>query len=94
MPSKPSTVNVVGAVYDQNSFLFNQRQPLSGYVRSAGGPTRDADGDHAFIIRADGSVISRQSQSGIFGNTFNATTDEPRRHGRHPGKGAEAVGIT
>ncbi len=77
VPSKPSTVNVVGAVYDQNSFLFNQRQPLSGYVRSAGGPTRDADGDHAFIIRADGSVISRQSQSGIFGNTFNATRMNP-----------------
>ena len=35
--------------------------------------TRDADGKHAYIIRADGSVVSRQSQNGDFGNTFDTT---------------------
>jgi hypothetical protein len=74
---RPGTVNVVGAVYDQNSFLFNQRQQLRGYVRSAGGPTRDADDKHAFIIRADGSVVSRVSRSGVFGNTFASTRMNP-----------------
>jgi protein involved in polysaccharide export with SLBB domain len=77
VPSKPSTVNVVGAVYDQNSFLFNQRQQVAAYVRLAGGPTRDADDKHAFIIRADGSVVSRQSRSGVFGNTFVSTRMNP-----------------
>jgi protein involved in polysaccharide export with SLBB domain len=77
VPSKPSTVNVVGAVYDQNSFLFNQRQQAGKYVRLAGGPTRDVDDKHAFIIRADGSVISRQSRSGVFGNTFISTRMNP-----------------
>ena len=77
VPSKPSTVNVVGAVYDQNSFFYNQRQQLSAYVRSAGGPTRDADAAHAFIIRADGSVVSRQSRNGVFGNTFASTRMNP-----------------
>jgi protein involved in polysaccharide export with SLBB domain len=77
VPSKPSTVNVVGAVYDQNSFLFNQRQQAGAYVRLAGGPTRDADAQHAFIIRADGSVISRQSRTGVFGNTFVSTRMNP-----------------
>ena len=77
IPSKPSTVNVVGAVYDQNSFLFNQRQQVGSYVRLAGGPTRDADDKHAFVIRADGSVVSRQSRSGVFGNTFTATRMNP-----------------
>jgi protein involved in polysaccharide export with SLBB domain len=77
VPSKPSTVNVVGAVYDQNSFLFNQRQQVGAYVRLAGGPTRDADDKHAFIIRADGSVISRQSRTGVFGNTFVSTRMNP-----------------
>ena len=77
VPSRPGTVNVVGAVYDQNSFLFNQRQQLRGYVRSAGGPTRDADDKHAFIIRADGSVVSRVSRSGVFGNTFASTRMNP-----------------
>jgi protein involved in polysaccharide export with SLBB domain len=77
VPSRPGTVNVVGAVYDQNSFLFNQRQQVGSYVRLAGGPTRDADDKHAFIIRADGSVVSRQSRAGVFGNTFISTRMNP-----------------
>ena len=41
VPSKPSTVNVVGAVYDQNSFLFRDTQAVRNYVRLAGGPTQE-----------------------------------------------------
>jgi protein involved in polysaccharide export with SLBB domain len=70
VPSKPSTVNVVGAVYDQNSFLFRNTQPVGSYLRLAGGPTKSADGGDSFVIRADGSVVSRKSQNGIFGNGF------------------------
>jgi protein involved in polysaccharide export with SLBB domain len=70
VPSKPSTVNVVGAVYDQNSFLFRRTQPVGSYLRLAGGPTKSADGRDSFIIRADGSVVSRKSQNGVFGNGF------------------------
>ena len=70
VPSKPSTVNVVGAVYDQNSFLFRNTQAVASYLRLAGGPTKSADGKESFIIRADGSVVSRQSRKGVFGNTF------------------------
>jgi protein involved in polysaccharide export with SLBB domain len=70
VPSKPSTVNVVGAVYDQNSFLFRSTQQVASYLRLAGGPTKSADGKDSFVIRADGSVVSRNSKNGVFGNTF------------------------
>jgi protein involved in polysaccharide export with SLBB domain len=70
VPSKPSTVNVVGAVYDQNSFLFRDSREVRSYLRLAGGPTKSADGGDSFIIRADGSVVSRHSRNGVFGNTF------------------------
>jgi protein involved in polysaccharide export with SLBB domain len=70
VPSKPSTVNVVGAVYDQNSFLFRNSEEVRSYLRLAGGPTKSADGGDSFIIRADGSVVSRHSRNGVFGNTF------------------------
>jgi protein involved in polysaccharide export with SLBB domain len=73
VPSRPSTVNVVGAVYDQNSFLFRNTQEVGSYLRLAGGPTKSADGRDSFIIRADGSVVSRHSRNSVFGNTF-ATT--------------------
>jgi protein involved in polysaccharide export with SLBB domain len=70
VPSKPSTVNVVGAVYDQNSFLFRSSEEVGSYLRLAGGPTKSADGKDSFVIRADGSVVSRNSKNGVFGNTF------------------------
>jgi protein involved in polysaccharide export with SLBB domain len=70
VPSKPSTVNVVGAVYDQNSFLFRNTQPVGSYLRLAGGPTKSADGGDSFVIRADGSVISHKSKDSVFGNGF------------------------
>jgi protein involved in polysaccharide export with SLBB domain len=70
VPSKPSTVNVVGAVYDQNSFLFKNSREVRTYLRLAGGPTKSADGGDSFVIRADGSVVSRHSRNGVFGNTF------------------------
>jgi protein involved in polysaccharide export with SLBB domain len=77
VPSRPSSVNVVGAVYDQNSFLFVPDRRVGDYLHLAGGPNRDADSKHAFIIRADGSVLSRAAASGIWGNTFDSLPIHP-----------------
>jgi protein involved in polysaccharide export with SLBB domain len=60
VPPVPATVNVVGAVYDQNSFLYAQARRAGTYLQLAGGPNRDADRSHEFIIRADGEVVSRK----------------------------------
>jgi len=73
VPFVPSTVNVVGAVYDQNSFLFDHGRSVIHYLEMAGGPNRNADSRHAFVIRADGSVVSRAAVKGasIWTNSFN-----------------------
>ena len=60
VPPIPSTVGIVGAVYDPNSFLYIPRKHAGDYLQSAGGPNRNADKRQMFIIRADGSVVSRQ----------------------------------
>jgi protein involved in polysaccharide export with SLBB domain len=70
IPPAPATINVVGAVYDQNSFLYHERGSAGQYMRMAGGPDRDADWRHTFVIRADGSVVSRTTVKGPWGNTF------------------------
>jgi protein involved in polysaccharide export with SLBB domain len=70
VPAVPASVNVVGAVYDQNSFLYETTRRAGVYLHLAGGPNRDADRKHVFIIRADGSVISREAENGIWGNEF------------------------
>jgi protein involved in polysaccharide export with SLBB domain len=71
VPFAPTTVNVVGAVYDQNSFLYQHGGSTGRYLQLAGGPNRSADWRHSFVIRADGSVISREALNGYWGNGFN-----------------------
>jgi protein involved in polysaccharide export with SLBB domain len=70
VPHIPATVNVIGAVNDQNSFLFVDRARAGAYLRMAGGPNKDADIRREFIIRADGEVVSRNMSNGPWGNEF------------------------
>ena len=77
VPARPSTVSVVGAVYGQNVFLYSSSRKLADYVALAGKPNRIADRKHAFIIRADGSIYSRESAHGVFSNNFEGTRINP-----------------
>jgi protein involved in polysaccharide export with SLBB domain len=71
VPPKPAIVNVVGAVYDQSSFLYTQGRRSGEYLKLAGGPNRDADWKHEFLIRADGEVVDHAGGGGAWGNKFN-----------------------
>lgn len=78
VPVVPATVNVVGAVYDQNSFLYRRGDHIGDYLRIAGGSTRNADKRHEFVIRADGSVVSKQIAGGtLFGRGFASKLSYP-----------------
>jgi polysaccharide export outer membrane protein len=70
IPAKPATVEVVGAVYNQNSFMYKQGRSLNDYLEQAGGGTRDADTSRLFVVRADGSVDSKQAHHGLFLGSF------------------------
>jgi protein involved in polysaccharide export with SLBB domain len=72
VPSVPATVDVVGAVYDQNSFLFSHNGKVGDYLHMAGGPSRDADRKHQFLIHADGKVVSYVSGKGLWSDNFNS----------------------
>lgn len=61
IPPRLSTVQVAGAVYNENAFRYQPRKRLSAYLSDAGGPTRQADARRIFLVRADGTVISRQN---------------------------------
>ena len=78
VPPVPATVNVVGAVYDQNSFLYAPGKRAGAYLQLAGGPNRDADCKHEFIIRADGEVVSRNKGRPVWeGSEFNSLRINP-----------------
>ncbi len=93
VPPVPATVNVVGAVYDQNSFLYKSERRSGAYLHLAGGPNRDADKKHVFIIRADGSVVSREAANGLWGNTFEQLRMNPGDTIVVPEKGFNVSGL-
>jgi protein involved in polysaccharide export with SLBB domain len=72
VPPLPSSVNVVGSVYNQSSFVFENGRREGDYLRQAGGPDRLADRSHEYIVRADGSVVSRSFTSGKLLASFDA----------------------
>jgi protein involved in polysaccharide export with SLBB domain len=67
IPSVPSTVSVMGTVYNQNAFIYKKGQTVSDYLNRAGGPTRDGDDGEIYLIRVDGSVFSKRQGTFIFG---------------------------
>ena len=70
VPSVPATIQVVGAVLNQNAFLYRDKARVSHYLHLAGGPSGNADRRKAFILRADGSVTSHDAGQPIFANSF------------------------
>ncbi len=77
VPTRPNTVSVIGAVYGQNVFLYNPDRRLENYIALAGNPNRIADQKHAFIIRADGSIFSRERAKGVLSNQFDNARINP-----------------
>jgi protein involved in polysaccharide export with SLBB domain len=71
VPPTPATVQVVGAVLNQNAFLYRNGARTGEYLHLAGGPNRDADRRQTFILRADGSVTGHNVGKSIFSSGFN-----------------------
>ena len=64
VPQTPSTVNVLGSVYNPNAHVFDVGYPeMKYYLARSGGPTKNADEREIYIIRADGTVISKNGGS-------------------------------
>jgi len=63
VPKMPSNVNVEGQVYNANAFVWQRGKRVKNYLEMAGGPDRSADRRRAYVVRADGSVLSSQYSS-------------------------------
>lgn len=65
VPPVPGFVAAVGAVHNDNVFIYTPGKTVGDVLRSAG-VTEDAEPDQAFVLRADGSVVARRDRSGFF----------------------------
>jgi protein involved in polysaccharide export with SLBB domain len=69
VPPVPSYVAAFGAVNNENVFIFKPGKTVADIVKSAG-LADDADADQLFLLRADGSVLSRGDNNSLFGRPF------------------------
>jgi protein involved in polysaccharide export with SLBB domain len=74
IPPTPATIQVIGAVFNQNAFLCSSDARVGDYLRLAGGSSREADRRQTFVLRADGSVTSPgAAQSHFASSAFDKT---------------------
>ena len=69
IPHTPSTVSVVGDVYNPGSFIFEPRNSAGEYLEMAGKGKPQSDLHHAFVLRANGVVVAASSVNGLFTGT-------------------------
>ncbi len=54
-------MSVIGAVFNQSSYLFRRGARVHDYLKLAGRGTANADLKHLLLVRADGSVLTRRT---------------------------------
>jgi protein involved in polysaccharide export with SLBB domain len=69
IPHTPSTVSVVGDVYNPGSFIYETRNSAGAYLEVAGKGKPQSDMHHAFVLRANGVVVAANNVNGIFKGT-------------------------
>ncbi|MDB5038355.1 MAG: polysaccharide biosynthesis protein [Bacteriovoracaceae bacterium] len=76
IPSIPSVATVQGEVYNPSSMVFVSGKTVQYYLEKAGGTTPNANNESIFVIKADGSVISRRQNRGFLLRNFYQTEIE------------------
>lgn len=66
VPSRSDFVAVFGAVLSENNFIYKPNLSLGDYLEKAG-PSREADLDSVFLIRADGTVLANPARLSALG---------------------------
>lgn len=62
VPKKTNVVNVVGRVYNPTGVVYDPAHDTLGhYLQTVGGPTESADRSHIFLVKANGSVVTKDN---------------------------------
>jgi polysaccharide biosynthesis/export protein len=65
VPSITYDVSVLGEVYAPGTHAFNPKKGSQDYINQSGGVTQYANNSHAYVIQANGEVLSVRSDSFI-----------------------------
>ncbi len=72
IPARPSTISVVGQVFNPSDIVYQEALKVSDYLDMTGGLTRNADEDFITVIKADGTVVRT---TGLFSNVYSMRLD-------------------
>lgn len=64
IPETPGQVQVIGSVYNQSAFVYTPDTTVAEYLRKAGGFSANADDDEIYILKVDGTAISKRNDTG------------------------------
>jgi protein involved in polysaccharide export with SLBB domain len=70
IPQSSNSIMVLGEVYNPTTVVEVPDGTVDSYLKSAGGPTGNAKADEMYVVKADGTVVSRQERSGLFHDSF------------------------
>jgi protein involved in polysaccharide export with SLBB domain len=76
VPQRPGMVSVFGTVFNESSFLYRPEKSVSDYLSQAGGLRKEADSGSVYVLRADGSVVSKRS-SGLLVSSLDSMRPMP-----------------
>jgi len=72
IPRKPNFVLVAGQVYNPTAITYAAGKNAGWYLRQAGGPTTSGNKREIFVVRANGSVIGKNSGTWWSGNVLSS----------------------
>ena len=72
IPTRSSVVNIMGEVFNPTAMVYMPGKTLSYYLAKSGGATHNAEEDEMYVVKADGTVFSKQQSS--FGIRWNDDT--------------------
>lgn len=69
VPSKPTQVQVIGSVFNQTAFLYTHDTTVADYLKKAGGTMDSADEEAMFVLKVDGTAVSKKESRGLSWDT-------------------------
>jgi protein involved in polysaccharide export with SLBB domain len=66
IPERPSSVQVLGSVYSPGSHIYSKKTSVSKYIKKSGGMSQEADDDEIYVLKVDGTAVSRRMGGGSF----------------------------
>ena len=64
IPKRPQEVLVMGEIYSPGAQIFVPGMTVKDYIKSSGGPTKYADEDQVFVVKANGYAFGAESPNG------------------------------